>query len=412
MLDSLFYSERTAVTSKGTAFPQLSRCNMRIELPELQRTPTPPNLAKPLSQPSRIEAASGQFQVARLQLSDGPSQHVELLLVDTGRVRAAICPTRGMSLWKANIDGDNLGWKSPVEGPVHPCWVPVSEPSGIGWLDGFDELLVRCGLRSFGAPDFGPTGSLAYPLHGRIGNLPARNVQLEIDQAHSLLHVTGEVHETRFLQYNLRLGVRYTFALDDPKIAIHDTVTNAGASATDMQLLYHINLGPPHLQQGSTLHLNADKIVARNAHAAKDLSDWPTYLAPTAGYAEQVYFSASRADASGWTKCLLASRAGDRGVAVHYRPETLPYFSQWKNTVAEVDGYVTGLEPATGFPNPRSFEESHGRLVPLQAGESREFVLAIEGIASAERIAAAKRELAGTMPSTSAFDADWCVAES
>ncbi|MCA9180153.1 MAG: aldose 1-epimerase family protein [Planctomycetales bacterium] len=387
---------------------------MRIDLPELQRISTPPDLATPLRQPASVDAAGGQFQIARLQLTDGPSQHVELLLVDTGRVRAAICPTRGMSLWKANIDGDNLGWKSPVEGPVHPNWVPISEPSGLGWLDGFDELLVRCGLRSFGAPDFGPTGALTFPLHGRIANLPARSVQIEVDQAHSLLHVTGEVHETRFLQTNLRLDVRYTFALDDPKIAIHDTVTNAGAGPADMQLLYHINIGAPHLQQGSTLHLNADKIVARNAHAAKDLAEWSTYLAPTAGYAEQVYFSASRADASGWTKCLLASRAGKRGVAVHYRPETLPFFSQWKNTVAEADGYVTGLEPATGFPNPRSFEEAHGRLVQLQAGESREFVLTIEGIASAERIAAVKREItsAGTAPSTSAFDADWCVAES
>jgi galactose mutarotase-like enzyme len=387
---------------------------MNINLPELQRTTTAPDLAAPLSQPSRIKAAGGHFEISRLQLTDGPSQQVELLMVDSGRVRAAICPTRGMSLWKANIDGDSLGWRSPVEGPVHPSLVPLSEPSGIGWLDGFDELLVRCGLRSFGAPDFGPTGGLTFPLHGRIGNLPARNVQLEVDEAHSLLHVTGEVHESRFLQYNLRLSVRYTFGLGEPKIAIHDTVINAGAGATTMQLLYHINIGAPHLGQGSTLHLNADKVVARNAHAAKDLSDWPTYLAPTAGYAEQVYFSASRADANGWTKCLLASPASDRGVAVHYRPETLPYFSQWKNTVAEADGYVTGLEPATGFPNPRSFEEAHGRLVELQPGESREFVLAIEGIRSAERITALKSEIAAVSasPTTSAFDSNWCVAES
>ncbi|MCA9135050.1 MAG: hypothetical protein KDA45_17900, partial [Planctomycetales bacterium] len=72
---------------------------MRIDLPELQRISTPPDLATPLRQPASVDAAGGQFQIARLQLTDGPSQHVELLLVDTGRVRAAICPTRGMSLW-------------------------------------------------------------------------------------------------------------------------------------------------------------------------------------------------------------------------------------------------------------------------------------------------------------------------
>ena len=28
-----------------------------------------------------------------------------------------------------------LGWKSPVKGPVHPAFVPLWEPSGIGWLE-------------------------------------------------------------------------------------------------------------------------------------------------------------------------------------------------------------------------------------------------------------------------------------
>lgn len=387
---------------------------MKIESPALQRTARPPDLTAPLDQPTRIDSADGTFEITRLQLTDGPSQGVELWVVDTGRVRAAICPTRGMSLWKAHIDGDAVGWKSPVVGPVHPSLVPVSEPSGIGWLDGFDELLVRCGLRNFGAPDFGPSGELQFPLHGRIANLPARHVQIELDVDRSLLHVTGKVHETRFLQYNLQLSVRYTFAIDQPKIAIHDTVTNASAGAATMQLLYHVNLGAPFLQAGSKLYLSTDRIVARNAHSAKDLADWQAYSAPSSSYVEQVYFSSSRDAVDGWTKCLLAVPDSSRGIALHYRTDTLPYFSQWKNTVADQDGYVTGLEPGTGFPNPRSFEEAHGRLIELQAGESREFRLAIERIGSSEQIAAVKSEIAaaGAPPATAVFDPDWCVAES
>lgn len=387
---------------------------MKIETPAAQHAATPPDLTNPLTHPTRIDVAGGSFEITRLLLTDGASQGVELWLVDTGRVRAAICPTRGMSLWKAHIDGDLLGWQSPVIGPVHPSLVPVSEPSGIGWLAGFDELLVRCGLRSFGAPEFGPSGKLLFPLHGHIANLPARNVQIEIDADQSLLHLTGEVHETRFLQYNFQLSVRYTFAIQQPKIAIHDVVTNAGSGAATMQLLYHINLGAPLLQSGSKLYLNSDRIVARNAHSAQDLDAWPTYLAPTAGFAEQVYFSASRGDASGWTKCLLATPDSQRGVALHYRPDTLPYFSQWKNTVVDQDGYVTGLEPGTGFPNPRSFEEAHGRLVELQGGESREFHLAIERVGSPEQVAAVRGEIAasGDLPAVAAFDPDWCDPES
>ena len=40
--------------------------------------------------------------------------------------------------------------------------------------------------------------------------------------------------------------------------------------------------------------------------------------------------------------------------------EELPCFTLWKNTAAEADGYVTGLEPGTNFPNLRSFERFVG----------------------------------------------------
>ncbi len=388
---------------------------MQVTLPEAVRSATPPDLNQQLTFGTQFKVAAGEFLCSRILLTTGASRDVELLIIDTGTVRAAICPTRGMSLWKANIQGTEIGWKSPVEGPVHPAHVAIDEGSGLGWLDGFDELLVRCGMRSFGAPDFDAAGHLKFPLHGRAGNLPARNVRIEIDEAHSLLHVIGEVHETRFLQYNLRLTAKVTLSIGEDKIAIHDVVTNAGGTPTTMQMLYHINIGAPVLEQGATAHLGAPKIVARNTRAVEGLHDWQTYLPPTPGYEEQVYFCASPADSSGWTKSLLASRNGDRGVAVHYRPESLPYFTLWKNTVANSDGYVTGLEPGTGFPNPRSFEEEKGRVVKLAAGESREFLLVIEGVLSAARIDKLKQEIAsqsGGAMTTKEFDADWCVPRS
>ena len=53
--------------------------------------------------------------------------------------------------------------KSPVRGPVHPSFVPLFDPSGLGWLEGFDELLCRCGLESNGAPDFDEHRQAALP---------------------------------------------------------------------------------------------------------------------------------------------------------------------------------------------------------------------------------------------------------
>ena len=50
----------------------------------------------------------------------------------------------------------------------------------------------------------------------------------------------------------------------------------------------------------------------------------------------------------------------------------LPAFTIWKNTVAAADGYVTGLEPGTDYPNSRRFEREKGRLVRIAPGATYE----------------------------------------
>jgi hypothetical protein len=70
---------------------------------------------------------------------------------------------------------------------------------------------------------------------------------------------------------------------------------------------------------------------------------------------------------------LLKNGAGDRGSTMAFSLAELPFFTQWKNTTAVEDGYVTGLEPATGFPNKRVVERKFGRVPKLKPGESRRF---------------------------------------
>jgi galactose mutarotase-like enzyme len=339
-----------------------------------------PSLCDPLP------VAAGDFRLGHFQLTNGRQKGCELIVADCGRACIAVCPTRGMSIWKAQLDGVDCQWNSPVDGPVHPSWVATNEPSGLGWLDGFDELLVRCGLRSFGPPEFDQSGKLLHPLHGRVANLPAQNVSVQLNEDQSELSITGEVVEARFLMYHLRLAVEYRLRIGEPTIGVHDRVTNHSGLPTSMQLLYHINFGSPILDGGAKLHLAAPQIVARDARAVHDLSDWSSYKAPEIGYAEQVYFSQPHTDSNGWAQALLVSPDADFGAAVRYQTATLPYFTQWKNTVDRADGYVTGLEPGTGLPNAQSFERQHNRLVHLAAGQSIDFHLNIEGISDRNRI--------------------------
>lgn len=58
------------------------------------------------------------------------------------------------------------------------------------------------------------------------------------------------------------------------------------------------------------------------------------------------------------------------------------------------EGYVTGLEPATNYPNQRATERRHGRVVTLQPGEIYRVELKMEVLLSAAEVHAAGREVA------------------
>ena len=122
---------------------------------------------------SATELGLPDCSIALRTLRGGLRDGVEMLTIDNGRFRVALLPQRGMNLWKAWLGDWTIGWDSPMRGPVHPRFVPVFDPGGLGWLEGFDELLTRCGLLSNGAPQFDSRGVLQYPLHGRIAKSAA-----------------------------------------------------------------------------------------------------------------------------------------------------------------------------------------------------------------------------------------------
>jgi hypothetical protein len=347
--------------------------------------------------PQKITAGTGRFVVRQHALSTGVSAGMACLTIDTGSenggILAAILPDRGMGLWKCWSNDIEFGWQSPVCGPVHPSYVPVHDASGIGWLEGFDELLVRCGLQSNGAPEFGENGVLRYPLHGRVANLPASKLEIQIDVENGTLDVLGVVSESRFLVYSLELQTRYRFRVGSPVIEVIDTVTNKSSQPSSMQLLYHINVGQPVLQSGSTLHSAFRSLAPRDARAAEAVQSWNRCEGPSSGYQEQVYFIDPISDEQSWSEAMLASADANFGFAVHFDTRTLPYMSIWKNTAAVEDGYVVGLEPGTGFPNPRSFEDKNGRVVAMQGGESRTFRLKLQPLTTSNAVTQSKSRI-------------------
>lgn len=333
-----------------------------------------------------MPSAPGSWQVKKLVLGGGLSDGVELVEIDNGRMRILVLPTRGMGLWKVAVGEKTLGWQSPVRGPVHPKYVPLFDPSGLGWLEGFDELLVRCGLESNGAPEFDEQGKLVYPLHGRIGNRPAHFVDVTIDDLAGTITLRGIVEETRFHFQKLRLETAITTSFDSTTLQINDRVENFGGTPADMQMLYHLNIGEPILQPGDQLVAAVKAIRNRDEPEAERHEGWNVYGLPVAGQPETCFFLELHADADGRAEVLLKNPEGNSGTSLSFDANTLPCFTLWKNTVASQDGYVTGLEPGTNFPNTRTHEAEHGRVVKLGPGELWSTELQLSAALSADAV--------------------------
>src|SRR5690349_13732662 len=91
----------------------------------------------------RERAPGATWSVTERVLHGGRREGVDLIEVDNGALAFSIVPTRGMGLWKGRAQGHALGWESPVtDGPVNPAFVNLMNWGGLGWLEGFDELLV------------------------------------------------------------------------------------------------------------------------------------------------------------------------------------------------------------------------------------------------------------------------------
>lgn len=330
------------------------------------------------------------WRIEHRTLLGGVSSNVEVVDLCNGRLSVSVLPTRGMGVWRAQLDETPIGWSSPVRHPVHPRHVELTARNGLGWLDGFNELICRCGLASNGPPghDEGARSPVEsqLTLHGRIANTPAHTVDVSVDESEGTLSVTGIVDEATMFGPQLRMTSTISTRAGSNSFTVGDVIENTGAGEAELQLLYHANIGPPFLEAGASVLCPARTVVPRDARAAEGIDSFATYAGPTSGYAEQVYYFDPIADAENESLVLLRNAAGDLGLSVHFDGERLPCLAVWKCTQAEADGYVTGLEPATNYPNFKSFERQQERVVRLAPGETFRSWLRLEVHASATAV--------------------------
>src|SRR5262249_50030798 len=137
----------------------------------------------------------------------------DVIVVDNGKLRFTVIPTRGMGILAVTMGDFRLGWDSPVKEVVHPQFINLQARGGLGWLDGVNEWLCRCGLESNGSPgpdkfinNVGDEATMELTLHGKIANLPAQEVEVVVDrEAPFRMRIRGRVDERMFYGPKLEL---------------------------------------------------------------------------------------------------------------------------------------------------------------------------------------------------------------
>jgi hypothetical protein len=351
--------------------------------------------AEALAQAALPTGWSVQSYVLRGGLQEG----VQVVEVNNGKLSYAILPTRGMGIWKGQCGDVRLAWDSPVKDPVNPAFMNLQDRGGLGWLKGFNEWFVRCGINSMGAPGMdtvldysGNAFDVPLTLHGNIANVPARSVLLEITD--SAIIVKGEVDETMMFGPALRLTTEIRTEFASGRMTIVDTVTNLGDNPVEHEMLYHINYGENILEEGARMRTAFQQVAPRDPRSVEGIDSYDTYGPAEVGFVEQAYLYDLYGDGEDReAMVMLRNSGGDKASVLTFTLDDFPCFTLWKNTAGKADGYVTGLEPATNYPNARRFEREKGRLISLPGGASRTTTLHIDTFDTKEAIAAAESRI-------------------
>jgi len=215
-----------------------------------------------------------------------------------------------------------------------------------------------------------PAGNIT--LHGKIANIPASEVEIEVQTtAPYAITLRGVVHERQMYGPKYELTAELTLVPGKPSFNLTDTIRNAGGQPQELCLLYHINQGAPILEPGSRLVASVSEHAPRDdGYPERDIAQYDRYAKPTPGSTEQVYFLELEPDRHGSVTTLLHNKNRDMALALSWPKKQLPNFALWKAQHDQRDGYVTGLEPCTCYPLPRPIERGDGRVIELKPGAS------------------------------------------
>ncbi|MDO5057430.1 MAG: aldose 1-epimerase family protein [Lautropia sp.] len=333
------------------------------------------------------------FSVSVRTLHGGRQEGVMLVTIDTGAMRITVVPNRGMNVLEAVSGKVRLGWNSPVKEIVNPAFLDQGARNGIGWLEGFNDLVTRCGYEWVGHAGADEDGTIL-TLHGLAANIPASSVVLGIDEKPPYtIRLKGLLREQAFKKVDFLIDTELSTVPGATAFTIDDTLTNNGDYPKEYQALYHSNFGPPIMEKGARFVAPVREVSPFNDKAAGMLDSWQTYQDRTRDFDEVVYNVFPYGDANGNTLTMLHNAAGNLGISMAYNVNALPAFSLWKNMDTDAQGYVTGMEPGTSFSYNRKFQRALNLVPTIGPREKRRFQLTYTLLDSKTKVDAARQRI-------------------
>ncbi len=340
-----------------------------------------------------LKLSGNAFSLQQKVLHGGKQEGSKVLTITSKNgLTIALSPTRGMDLLHVNGDGVRLGWDSPVNEVVNPAYINLESRNGLGWLEGFNEMMVRCGYEWTGHPV--TKDGRIYTLHGKAGNTPASRVEVTVDEkAPHEIRVRGLLKENTFKKANLETWTELRYVPGAKSFTLHDVLTNRGDYPHDYQIIYHSNFGSPILEKDARFIAPLKSVSPFNDYAKTGLKAWNTYDAPTKDFDEMVFNLVPKADSSGKTLAAVINSKGDKGASIEFDTHQLPLLTMWKNTDTLKQGYVTGIEPGTNYAYPVTVEKEQGRVKQLAPGQSTTFELTYTLLSSASAVNATEQRI-------------------
>lgn len=328
--------------------------------------------------------------VKEYRLTGGRADGVRAVDVKNGTgLEFTVLPDRGLDLAWLSYKGINMSYMSKT-GIVAPQY---SDARGNEFLRSFHAgFLTTCGLTQVGTPCEDEGEELG--LHGRISNLPAEELYAGTEWVddRALVKVRGKLRQAKVFNENLVLTREISCEYGSKTISIHNAVENLGFRDEPLMLLYHFNLGYPLLDEHARLVLPTGDVMPRDREAAKGTENCCNFQAPTAGYQEQVFYHALKADDSGNTAAALINDHLGLGAVIRFNTRQLDMLTEWKQ-MGEGE-YVLGIEPCNCFVAGRKAVRENGTLKFIKAGETLHFDLEVEVLEGNQEIADFEKSIA------------------